>query len=303
MYISEIKNEFIEYIELERGSSKNTARNYDLYMERFIEFSDDIEVEKITSETIRKYKLWLNRFTNFNGEELSLKTQSYHLIALRMFLKYLMLRDIKSLEPTKITLPKTHRKQVNFLYPEEISRMIDEIDTTTKTGLRDKAIIELLFSTGLRVSELTNLNRDMVNTKRKEFTVRGKGSKDRPIFISDAAAKAIEEYLETRTDSLKPMFINNSKNTGIQNNSGDYKRISPRSIQRIVKKYTQLAGITKKISPHSLRHSFATDLLTNGADIRSVQTMLGHADISTTQIYTHITDAHLKEVYAKFHTK
>ena len=304
MYISDYQNDFIEHMEVERGVSAHTARNYRLYIDRLVEFAGDIKVSDINNELVRKYRLWLNRFVNFNGDDLSPLTQSYHLIALRNFLKYLQERDISSLEPTKVRLPKTARKQVSFLYTDEIKRILDEIDLSSNTSLRDKAIVELLFSSGLRVSELVNLNRDNVNTKRREFMVRGKGSKDRPIFISEEAASSLDEYLGSRTDNLKPLFLNTSRNTGYEdNNSGDYRRISARSVQRIISKYSKLAGITKKVSPHTMRHSFATDLLINGADIRSVQSMLGHSSIATTQIYTHVTDAHLKEVYEKFHSQ
>ena len=188
------------------------------------------------------------------------------------------------------------------MHYDEVERLLSEIDTSTETGLRDRAIIELLFSGGLRVSELVKLNRDSINLERREFIVRGKGSKDRPVFISPAAADWVSEYLSARTDSLAPLFLNNSSNTGEANTSGNFRRLSARSIERLVQKYARKAGITKHVSPHTLRHSFATDLLMNGADIRSVQTMLGHADISTTQIYTHVTDPHLKEVHERFHT-
>jgi site-specific recombinase XerD len=237
-----------------------------------------------------------------NGEELATITQSYHLIALRGFLKYFSKRDILSLSPDKIELPKTHRKQVTFLHYDEVLRLLEQVDINDEAGLRDRAILELLFSSGLRVSELVNLNRDHINTKRREFMVRGKGQKDRPIFISQAAADWVEKYLDERQDTLAPLFISYSKNVEA-NTSGDYRRLTARSIQRMVTKYARLAGITKHVSPHTMRHSFATDLLMNGADLRSVQSMLGHSNISTTQIYTHVTDAHLKDVYEKFHSE
>lgn len=302
MDLAELKTDFIESLEVEGGRSARTAENYDHYLERFIDFAGFINVDKITSELIRKYRIWLNRYKNDNGEELSLITQSYHLIALRGFLRYLSKRDIESLSPEKIELPKTSRKQVTFLYYDEIERMLDVIDTSNEQGLRDKAIIELLFSSGLRVSELINLNRDHVNTKRREFMVRGKGQKDRPIFLSKQAAETIEEYLHTRLDNLPPLFLTYSRNN-ISSNSGDYRRLSARSVQRMVSKYARLAGITKHVSPHTMRHSYATDLLMNGADLRSVQSMLGHSNISTTQVYTHVTDEHLREVYEKFHSE
>jgi site-specific recombinase XerD len=302
MYLSDLLTDFSEYLEIENGRASKTIENYNLYISRFIEFTEDISVDKITAETIRKYRLWLNRYENDNGEKLSLVTQTYHLIALRRFLSYLSERDIVSLSPDKVKLPKTVRPQVNFLNYDDVRRLSGTIDTSTEQGLRDLAIVELLFSSGLRISELTSLNRDQINTSRRELTVRGKGSKDRPIFISDTAHAHIASYLEERTDNLQPLFINYSKNSQAST-TGDYRRMTPRSIQRMIQKYARLAGITKHVSPHTLRHSFATDLLMNGADIRSVQTLLGHSDISTTQIYTHITDAHLREVHEKFHSQ
>ena len=250
---------------------------------------------------MRKYRLWLNRYKNNNDGELATITQGYHLIALRGFLGYLSKRDIISLSPDKIDLPKVARKQVTFLHFDEVTRMLDTIPLDDEVGLRDRAIIELLFSSGLRVSELVNLNRDHVNTKRREFMVRGKGRKDRPVFIGEAAAGRVEDYLASRLDNLPPLFLSYSRNN-ISSTTGDYRRLTSRSIQRMVTKYARLAGITKHVSPHTMRHSFATDLLMNGADIRSVQSMLGHSNISTTQVYTHVTDEHLRDVYEKFHS-
>lgn len=301
MYVSELILDYIEHLEVEGGRSAKTAENYRLYLERFVEFTGDIEVSKVTTEIIRKYRLWLNRYKNNNGDDLATITQSYHLIALRGFLHYLSQRDIPSLSPDKIVLPKVSRKQVTFLYQDEVQRLADQIDISTEQGLRDRAIIDLLFSSGLRVSELVNLDRDHVNTKRREFMVRGKGQKDRPIFISKSAATIVDEYLHTRTDSLPPLFISYSRNN-IADTGGDYKRLTARSIQRIIQRYARLAGITKHVSPHTMRHSYATDLLMNGADIRSVQSMLGHSNISTTQVYTHVTDEHLREIYEQFHS-
>lgn len=301
-FISDYILDFIEYLEVEGGRMPRTAENYDAYLNRFVEFAGDILPEAITPELIRKYRLWLNRHQNDHGEELAMITQSYHLIALRGFLKYLSRRDIPSMSPDKIELPKVHRKQVTFLHYDEVMRLFEQIDITSEAGLRDRAVMELLFSSGLRVSELVNLNRDHINTKRREFTVRGKGQKDRPVFISQTAADWVDRYLDTRQDSLVPLFISYSKNVE-PNTSGDYRRLSARSIQRAINKYARLAGITKHVSPHTMRHSFATDLLMNGADLRSVQSMLGHSNIATTQIYTHVTDAHLKDVYEKFHSE
>ena len=302
MYMSELILDYIESIEVEGGRSAKTAENYRLYLERFVEFTEDTKVGDITSEMIRKYRLWLNRYKNNTDDELATITQSYHLIALRGFLSYLSRRDIESLAPNKIVLPKVSRKQVTFLHYDEVERLISGIDISSEAGLRDRAIVELLFSSGLRVSELINLNRDHVNTKRREFMVRGKGQKDRPVFISEAAAGWVDHYLDIRDDTLAPLFISYSKNVE-PNTTGDYRRLTARSVQRMVSKYARLAGITKHVSPHTMRHSFATDLLMNGADIRSVQSMLGHSNISTTQVYTHVTDEHLREVYEKFHSE
>jgi len=300
--MSELILDYIEHLEVEGGRSAKTAENYRLYLERFVEFTEDIQVEKITSETIRKYRLWLNRYKNNNDDELAIITQAYHLIALRGFLGYLSQRDIESLAPNKIVLPKVSRKQVTFLHYDEVKRLIDGIDLTSELGLRDRAIVELLFSSGLRVSELIHLNRDHINTKRREFMVRGKGQKDRPIFISESAAAWVDRYLEARMDNLPPLFLSYSRNN-VASTSGDFRRLTARSVQRMISQYARLAGITKHVSPHTMRHSFATDLLMNGADIRSVQSMLGHSNISTTQIYTHVTDEHLREVYEKFHSE
>lgn len=304
MYMSDLILDYVEHLEVEGGRSSKTAENYKRYLERFIEFADDLPVEKITPELIRKYRLWLNRYTNqFTGDELAIITQSYHLIALRGFFGYLSKRGIQSLTPEKIELPKIHRKQVTFLHFEEIENMLAAVpETNSEQALRDRAIIELLFSSGLRVSELTQLNRDHVNTKRREFMVRGKGQKDRPVFVSQAAAQHVDAYLAIRHDTLAPLFLSYSRNVQADT-TGDYRRLTPRSIQRIITKYAKLAGITKHVSPHTMRHSFATDLLMNGADIRSVQSMLGHSSISTTQVYTHVTDSHLRDVYEQFHSE
>jgi site-specific recombinase XerD len=302
MYMSELILDYVEHLEVEGGRSAKTAENYTLYLERFVEFTNDTTVEKITTEMIRKYRLWLNRYKNNNEDELATITQSYHLIALRGFLGYLSKRDIPSLSPEKIELPKTVRKQVTFLHYDEVERLVEHIDDSTEPGLRDRALIELLFSSGLRVSELVNLNRDHINTTRREFMVRGKGQKDRPVFISESAATHVNNYLDSRLDNLAPLFLSYSRNN-VANMSGDYRRLTARSIERTVNKYARLAGITKHVSPHTMRHSFATDLLMNGADLRSVQVMLGHSNISTTQVYTHVTDQHLREIYEKFHSE
>lgn len=302
MYVSDAIVDFLEYLEIERGRSQKTCENYHLYLNRFIEFNGDIQVEKINGELIRKWRLWLNRYKNDLGQELSTTTQSYHLIALRSFLGYCLKRDLAVIAPSTIELPKNKRPRVTFLNNDEIERLISVIPLDKESGLRDRAIIELLFSSGLRVSELVALDRDHINIARREFMVRGKGDKDRPVFISVSAASQIEHYLNSRKDSLKPLFIS-YRNTTPQHldTSGNFRRLTPRSVQRTIKNYALKAGITKHVSPHTMRHSFATDLLMNGADIRSVQSMLGHSNIATTQVYTHITDQHLKKVHETFH--
>lgn len=308
MFIADLIYEFLEALEVENGRSRFTTRNYELCLSRLLEFQTDFAPEKdlkpedITEEWLRKYRLWLNRYQTERGKGLSVQTQAYHLISLRGFLKYLAKRGIKTLDPVLVELPRTHRPQVTFLHVDEIDRILTEIPLDTEDGLRDRAIFELLFSTGLRVSELTGLNRGDVNLTRREFMVRGKGQKDRPVFISQSAADAVQDYLDERQDHLPALFLNNSRNQPAAGTTGDYRRLSPRSVERIINKYVRAAGITKHVTPHTLRHSFATDLLMNGADLRSVQSMLGHSNISTTQIYTHVTDPHLKDIHDKFHS-
>lgn len=302
MQFDKLLIDFLEYLEIEQNRSQKTIQNYHHYLMRLSDYAGDIKISDIDADLIRKWRIWLNRIGTYDSDELQKATTNYHLIALRSFLKYCAKRDIPSLSPEKIELARVKRKQVTFLTPEELERLFDGPDTNTPAGLRDRAILELLYSSGLRVSELTSLNKDHINLKRREFMVRGKGQKDRPVFISDQAADWIQRYLDRRTDKAAALFIQigGAKKPDLH---GNYLRLTPRSIQRMVTKYTLLAGITKKVSPHTLRHSYATDLLMNGADIRSVQAMLGHSNISTTQIYTHVTDQHLKEIHSKFHRK
>lgn len=303
MLVSKLKVDFLEYLEIEQNRSQKTIANYDHYLTRLLDFAgDDLKIEDIDPEMLRKWRLWLNRLGTNVSDELQKNTQNYHLIALRSFLKYCSKRDVAALAPDKVELAKVVRKQVTFLTPEELERLFAQPDTSTLSGVRDRAILELLFSSGLRVSELVGLDKDHVNLKRREFTVRGKGQKDRPIFISEAAASWLEQYLTRREDNAKPLFMRYSGNKQI-NLDGNFYRLTARSVQRLVSRYALMAGITKSVSPHTLRHSFATDLLMNGADIRSVQAMLGHSNIATTQIYTHVTDPHLKKVYEEFHGK
>lgn len=300
MLFSKAKTDFLEYLEIEQNRSQRTIQNYDHYLTRLIDFAGEVKVSDIDAELIRKWRLWLNRLGTNTSDELGKATQNYHLIALRSFLKFCAKRDIPALPADKIELARTHRAQVTFLNPGEIERLFAQPDIKTVIGLRDRAILELLFSSGLRVSELVGLDKDHINLKRREFMVRGKGQKDRPVFISPEAATWIEYYLTKREDSTKPLFIRYSGTKKVDL-TGNFHRLTARSIQRLVARYALMAGITKHVSPHTLRHSFATDLLMNGSDLRAVQAMLGHSNISTTQIYTHVTDPHLKAVHEKFH--
>jgi site-specific recombinase XerD len=300
MLFTKAKTNFLEYLEIDQNRSQKTIANYDHYLTRLSDYAGDIEVSDITPELIRKWRLWLNRLGTNTSDELGKSTLNYHLIALRSFLKFCVKQDLEVMAPEKVELARVTRKQVTFLTNEELERLFNQPNLETVQGLRDRALLELLFSSGLRVSELVNLNREHINLKRREFTVRGKGQKDRPIFISEEAAMWLQRYVDKRTDNVKPLFMRYSGRKQIDL-SGNYHRLTARSVQRLVSRYALMAGITKHVSPHTLRHSFATDLLMNGADIRSVQAMLGHSNISTTQIYTHITDPHLKSVHEKFH--
>ncbi len=301
MKLSELKREFLQYLEIERGRSIKTVENYDRYLDRFFAYAKTEDPKKVTETMVREYRLWLNRQPGTKvGREtqpLKRKTQNYYLIALRAFLKYLRKRGIESLSPEKIELAKVPERSLDLISPNELDRLMKGPDTNTLTGLRDQAILELLFSTGLRVSELCSLSTDDVDLTRDEFSVRGKGDKVRVVFLSDDAKKAIAAYVKARKDMSDALFIQYGKNA---KNAEDV-RLSPRAIQRLIKQYAVKAGITRKVTPHVIRHSFATDLLSNGADLRSVQALLGHAHIGTTQIYTHVTDKHLREVLKKFH--
>jgi site-specific recombinase XerD len=300
MLFAKAKTDFLEYLEIEQNRSQKTIQNYDHYLTRLIDFAGDITIADIDAELIRKWRLWLNRLGTNTSDELGKATQNYHLIALRSFLKYCAKRDIPALTADKIELARTRRKQVTFLNEDELARVFAQPDVATLAGTRDRAILELLFSSGLRVSELVGLDRDHINLKRREFMVRGKGQKDRPIFISEEAVGWVQQYLDKRQDTARPLFVRYSGTKAVDL-SGNFHRLTVRSVQRIVGRSALLAGITKHVSPHTLRHSFATDLLMNGADLRSVQAMLGHSNIATTQIYTHVTDPHLKSVHERFH--
>jgi site-specific recombinase XerD len=295
--------EFLEYLEVERGRSQKTIRNYDFYLQRFCDWAKNPLPSAIDGEMVRKYRLWLNRHVEGREEDTIKKsTQNYHLIALRSFLKYLAKRDVKSLAAEKIELAKQSVRVVEFLEPEELERLLAQPLRVSEglVSLRDKAILELLFSTGMRVSELTSLEIESVNLEQDEFTVRGKGDKPRVVFLTATAKAAIKEYLGKRRDTAQYLFVSHDR---AKRGRTEHGPLTPRSVQRLVERYSKTAGLTKRITPHTLRHTFATDLLRSGADIRSVQSLLGHESITTTQIYTHVTNQRLKEVHKKFHGK
>jgi site-specific recombinase XerD len=301
-------DEFLEYLEIEKNCSPLTIRDYRHYLSRFLKWFSPAPtvkgVKNIDLETVRKYRVYLSRFTHGQGSSLSTlskATQSYHVIALRSFLRWLVKNDYETLSPEKIELPKIESRSLKFLDAGQLERLLSQPDITKIRGLRDKAIMEMLFSTGLRVSELTKLNKDMINLERREFGVIGKGGRSR-VVLSDRACEWLQKYLDDRTDSFKPLFIHFTDKIDPAE-SDEKQRLTPRTVQRIVEKYVKKAKLPIKITPHGLRHSFATDLLMAGADIRSVQEMLGHKNISTTQIYTHVTNKQLKEIHENFHGK
>jgi len=297
---------FLEYLEIEKNSSKLTVRNYKLYLKRFAEWFAQNHTNKgikdINVDIVRKYRLFLSNWVDSKGMTLKRVTQSYYIIALRSFLRFLVRNDYETLSPEKIDLPKSESKSLKFLEKNHLQTLFDAVDVSNNNerGLRDRAILELLFSTGLRVSELARLNRDQINFDTREFGVIGKGGRARVVFLSDTAAHWLGVYFDTREDPWKPVFVRYSREKSYENN-GEKMRLTPRSIERLLEKYVRAAKIPVKATPHTLRHSFATDLLYNGADLRSVQEMLGHKNISTTQIYTHVTNPQLKEIHKKFH--
>lgn len=320
MDLEQLIKDFLEYLEIERNVSQLTIRNYRHYLDRFVRFlaghipSPNVSREagsryagKITdihAESIRQYRLYLSRFVDEKGMSLKRVTQNYHLIALRSFLKYMAKRDIPTISPDKIDLPKAESRSIKFLEHNDMERLLNMPEISTKEGLRDKAILEVLFSTGLRVSELVSLNRDQINLDRREFSVVGKGRRTRIVFLSERAADWLRRYIVTREDDLRPIFIRYSGKTPDEHDTtGESIRLTARSVQRGVEKYVKKAKLMIKITPHGLRHTFATDLLGNGADLRAIQELLGHKNVSTTQIYTHITNPQLKEIHDKFHSK
>ncbi len=302
----QLKREFLEYLEIEKGRSLKTIENYEHYLDRFLDFTKVKKPDQITDSVVREYRLWLNRQKSGKkeaglqggSESLKKRTQNYYLIALRSFLKYMARRHVSSLHPDQIELAKVAERSIDLISRTELDRLLNAPQGDDVRTLRDRAILELLFSTGLRVSELCSLTRDL-DLSADEFSVRGKGEKVRVVFLSQNAKDALKKYVAKRTDIDDALFIQFGKNA----KNKDSLTITPRSVERMVKHYAIKAGITKKVTPHVIRHSFATDLLQNGADLRSVQMLLGHANIGTTQIYTHLTDRHLKEIHKKFHNK
>lgn len=300
--VKDLKIKYLEYLEIEKNKSQKTLENYGRYLGRFLGFAKIKTIGQLNEELIRQYRLHLNRLRNRKGEGLKKITQNYHIIALRNFLKYLAKTGVKTVAAERIELGKQEDREVTFLELDELARLIGAPDGVSLDVLRDKAILSTLFSTGMRVSELCSLNRDSIDFKRGELPIRGKGGKIRMVFLSDETKKLLQEYIAKRSDTDEALLIRIPRNGSFSKDSD--LRLTPRSIQRIIKKYSIKAGIVgKNVSPHTLRHSFATDLLRNGADIRSVQAMLGHASVTTTQIYTHVTDKQLQEVHQKFHNK
>ena len=303
--IKKLKIQYLEYLEIEKNRSAKTLENYGRYLERFLSFAKVNDIRDLGEEKIRQYRLYLNRIIDANGEPLKKVTQNYHVIALRNFLKYLAKIGVKTVPAERVELGKQEDREVTFLEEGELKRLLDSPKGDKLDTLRDRAILELLFSTGLRVSELCGLNQDL-DLSRDEFSVRGKGEKVRVVFLSASAKKAVGEYLKKRGDMSEALFVSYGPSfakASAGKKGLDLPRITPRSVERLVKQYAIKAGITRKVTPHTLRHSFATDLLENGADLRSVQALLGHANISTTQVYTHVTDKHLREVHKAFHGK
>jgi site-specific recombinase XerD len=308
--IDKLKREFLEYLEIEKGSALRTVENYEHYLARYFEFGKIKNVADITDPSVREFRLWLNRQATGNnrktGETISKKTQNYYMIALRVFLKYLAKKEIKALPPDRIELAKVQERSLDLITHQELSKLLNSPNGADLKDLRDRAILELLFSTGLRVSELCSLTSD-IDLHSEELSIRGKGGKIRVVFISDDAKNAVKKYLSARKDMSDALFVQIDSGIGKKNEKKekikDLKALTRRSIERIVKQHAIKAGISKKVTPHVMRHMFATDLLSNGADLRSVQAILGHANIGTTQIYTHVTDKALREIHKKFHNR
>lgn len=304
--LTTLKRRFLEHLEIEKGRSMKTIENYDRYLRRFLTYGKIMKPSEITDDLLRRYRLWLNRLpvqrlVTRSQATLSRKTQNYYLIALRSFLKYLAKCGIKSLPLDRIDLARVGERELDLITSDELERLLVSPEGDSLKSLRDRALLELLFSTGLRVSEVVVLNKD-IDISKDELSVRGKGEKVRVVFLSDRAQKSVKAYLAARVDALPALFIQLSRFGG-SNGEETLRRLSARSIERTVKSYAIKAGISRKVTPHIIRHSFATDLLHNGADLRSVQALLGHAHIATTQVYTHVTDPHLREIHKNFHGK
>ena len=312
MDIKTLKSQFLEYLEIEKSRSLKTIENYNRYLDKFLNWAKISDPGQITDDLIRNFRVYLNRTEGVAGRTLKRNTQNYYIISIRSFLKYLAKRDVKALQAEKVEVGRNPSREVEFLEADEVDRIIAAANGGDFKSLRDRAILELLFSAGLRVSELTGVDRDRLDLEKREFSVRGKGDKVRVVFVSVGAAAALARYLEKRTDMDPALFVRDrlaaikfsgksEPCVGKNKIKSGSLRLTPRSIQRIVKYYAAKAGIIKDVHPHTLRHSFATDLLMNGADIRSVQAMLGHSSITTTQIYTHVTNRQLKEIHQAFH--
>lgn len=309
MTLRECLKNFLDYLEIEKNRSLKTVNNYAFYLQRFLDWAAKENVQKpedITLEVVTRYRLWINRLLTKNKQNLKKNTQNYHLIALRSFLKYLWRQNIQTLSPEKIELAKNPERQIDFLDNQDLEKLLEapllSKEKNELIRLRDKALLETLFSTGMRVSEIVSLKRKEINPQKEELTIRGKGGKLRLVFLSNQARFWLKKYLEARRDQGEFLFVRHDRAAGSQKEK-NLSPLTPRSVQRLVEKYAKVAGLGKKVTPHTLRHSFATDLLMNGADIRSVQTLLGHSSITTTQIYTHITDQQLKDVYKAFHAR
>jgi len=300
--LNQFIREYLDYLEIEKNRSRLTRRNYEHYLKRFASFAKVSRIEDITLDLVRRYRLHLNRFTDRRSRPLKKSTQQYHVIALRNFLKYLSRRNFDVLPADQIELGKVPGREIDLIAPEDLKRLIEAPSGDSLRARRDRAILETLFSTGLRVSELCALNRDLAAIKRGEFSVRGKGDRVRVVFFSDSCRQSLLEYLKMRPDTDEALFGQIGRNYQKTRQRRSSLRITPRTVQRIIKYYAAKAGIAKKVTPHMMRHAFATDMLRNGADLRSVQALLGHASVSTTQIYTHLTDKALKEIHRAFHS-
>lgn len=304
--LTELVDRFLEHLEVEKNVSKLTIRNYRHYLERFLDFLEKqsptpLPAVNLNQEIVHKYRLYLSRFENERGETLARKTQGYHIIALRSFLRYLIKNDVKTLEPDKVDIPKGEAHEISVLDKDQMERLLAQPNPAKINELRDKAMLETLFSTGLRVAELVRLDRDQINLDTKEFGVIGKGKRPRVVFLSKRAIHWLERYFKERKDNYKPLFIRHAGRKD-KEQTDEVVRLTSRSVQRAVQKYAKKAKLPLKVTPHVLRHSYATDLLSSGADIRSVQEMLGHKNIATTQVYTHVTNPQLRKVHEKFHS-